>query len=128
LLNLNFKMKTIHNKKGQFIKVIWNKADKKKHSERMSGKNNYFYGKHHTKADKKIMSKIKKILWKSIDRLNVICKHHLDLNKKNNKKYNILILTNSKHSKFHRQSYRFLVEYGLIKKYIKWFDKKYGLK
>ncbi len=54
-------------------------------------------------------------------------KHHIDLNHNNNKTFNKLKLTSSKHSKLHQRAYEYLVEMGRIRKYIKWFDKKYGL-
>lgn len=68
-----------------------------------SGKNNPNYGKNNVQMHK----------------------HHIYL-KKNSKK--TLNLTSSKHSKLHHRAYDYLVEIGLIDKYIKWFDKKYGLK
>lgn len=54
-------------------------------------------------------------------------KHHLDLNTNNNKKSNILILTQKHHQQFHRLAYHYLLEeFGIneIKKYFKWFIKK----
>jgi hypothetical protein len=56
------------------------------------------------------------------------CTHHLDLNKKNNNKDNRLKLTNSQHAKLHQKAYEYLVKRGLIKRYIKWFFKKEGIK
>jgi hypothetical protein len=58
---------------------------------------------------------------------NLKCKHHLDLNKKNNKRYNLLKLTNSQHQLFHRLTYHYLFEkFGIkeILKYEKWFFKR----
>ncbi len=57
-----------------------------------------------------------------------IAKHHVYLEKNNNK---ILKLTYSKHAKLHSAVYEYL--YNIqgkkgIDKYIKWFDKTYGLK
>jgi hypothetical protein len=54
--------------------------------------------------------------------------HHIDMNKLNNKKINLLKLFQSKHSKLHQRAYEYLVSIGLVRKYIKWFDKKYHLK
>ena len=51
--------------------------------------------------------------------------HHIYL--KENSTQTIKIPYN-KHIKLHYQAYRYLVEIGLIDNYIKWFDKKYGLK
>jgi hypothetical protein len=53
-------------------------------------------------------------------------KHHIDLNKNNNTKSNILILTNSKHGKIHFFAYRYLVKTKQIKKYIRWFFNQKG--
>ena len=113
-------MKTIHNKQGKFIKVIWNKADKKKHSERMTGKNNPFYGMRHTNKTKLKLRKSHTGKKNS----NTICKHHLYL-KENSAK--TIKLTNSKHHILHHKAYNYLVELGLVDDYIKWFDKKYGI-
>jgi hypothetical protein len=48
-------------------------------------------------------------------------RHHINLDRKNNKKTNILILQNKKHSALHSNAYRYLVKTGQVKKYIKWF-------
>lgn len=80
----------------------------------MKGKNNPCYR-------KKMSRKTKQKIRLAID------KHHIDLNKNNNNKNNILLLPKRKHIKLHYQGYRYLVETKQIKKYIKWFDKKYGL-
>jgi len=53
----------------------------------------------------------------------MICEHHIDLNKRNNKKDNKLRLIYPIHSKLHNRAYKYLVKKGLIKKYIKWFLK-----
>lgn len=123
--------------------------------ERYKIEENPFKNKHHTLKTRKLMSekakerfkdpknhpmygkscslKTKKLISKgnSFPKGNLINRHHLDLNKKNNKINNILLLTLKKHQQFHRLIYRYLLEkFGIkeIKKYIKWFDKKYGLK
>lgn len=59
---------------------------------------------------------------------NTLHRHHVDLNHKNTKKSNIIILTASKHMKIHAKAYNYLVETGQITTYIKWFDKNFGLK
>jgi hypothetical protein len=59
---------------------------------------------------------------------DVISKHHIDLNRKNNKKSNILKIHQSIHSSLHHRAYDYLVKIGLIKKYIKWFFKNLGEK
>jgi hypothetical protein len=50
--------------------------------------------------------------------------HHIDL-RENSKR--TIKLTDKKHSQLHRLAYNYVVELGLVNKYIKWFDKKYGL-
>lgn len=57
-----------------------------------------------------------------------IHEHHIDLNHGNNKKSNKLYLLAPIHSKLHQRAYEYLIEIGLIRKYIKWFDIKYGLR
>lgn len=54
-----------------------------------------------------------------------IIKHHIDMNRENNNKNNLLFLTMSKHCSLHRKSYNYLVKLGLINKYIKWFKKNF---
>lgn len=56
---------------------------------------------------------------------NIIIKHHINLNKKNNRKRNILHISHSNHTKLHLTAYKYLVKKGLIYKYIKWFKKHY---
>jgi len=66
-----------------------------------------------------------RIAWNNGKNLkNRKCRHHIDLNKQNNKSDNILILTNSQHSSCHRWAYHYLVKKGLIKNYMKWFLRK----
>lgn len=52
---------------------------------------------------------------------NTIARHHIDLNKQNNRKSNKLILTQGIHTKLHQRAYEYLIKKGLIKKYIEWF-------
>jgi DNA-directed RNA polymerase subunit RPC12/RpoP len=54
---------------------------------------------------------------------NKIIRHHINLNKLNNTKGNILKITHSKHIKLHHYAYNYLVKIGKIKDYIKWFKK-----
>lgn len=56
---------------------------------------------------------------------NIIIKHHIYLRENSSK---TLKLSRSKHTQLHNRAYNYLVEMGLIKQYIKWFDKKYHLK
>jgi len=53
-----------------------------------------------------------------------IQKHHIDLDKQNNKKRNILYLQPKTHQYLHKWAYRYLVEKKEIKKYYKWFKEK----
>jgi hypothetical protein len=53
------------------------------------------------------------------------CKHHLDLNTKNNKDSNIYRLSSGNHQRFHRYAYNYLFKkFGIaeILKYKKWFE------
>jgi hypothetical protein len=52
---------------------------------------------------------------------NTIIKHHVNLNKGNNRKNNKLILTQSIHVSLHHRAYKYLVRLGIIRNYIKWF-------
>jgi hypothetical protein len=87
-------------------------------------KHAFYYG---VKKCKNCMYKTK-IAWNRNKKIgNLKCKHHVDLNKHNNKKSNIMILTNSKHLSLHRLTYLYiLTKFGLkgIKKYISWFNKR----
>jgi hypothetical protein len=105
-------------------------------SEKYRGKKAIRYMKYHTKISKIKMSKTR--IQRKIgtgknnpmfgkNRKNEIIKHHIDLNKKNKKKTNILKLTVSKHTSLHVRAYHYLVEVGKIRRYIKWYDKKFGL-
>lgn len=49
--------------------------------------------------------------------------HHVDMDKTNNHPSNILRLTGAKHRQLHVRGYEYLVEIGLVRQYIKWFDK-----
>lgn len=51
--------------------------------------------------------------------------HHIDLNKNNNKKSNLLKIPQNIHSSLHHRAYDYLVQKGLIKDYINWFFKKF---
>lgn len=54
-------------------------------------------------------------------------KHHVDLNQQNNKNNNLLYVSPKIHVYLHRKAYEYMLEIGLIKKYLVWFNKKYGL-
>jgi hypothetical protein len=64
---------------------------------------------------------------KRYDGTKIIHEHHIDLNHGNNKKSNKLYLFAPTHQKLHQRAYEYLVVKGLIRKYIKWFDNRYGL-
>jgi len=51
----------------------------------------------------------------------VIIKHHMDENKKNNNKENLLFLKRADHMLLHLTSYKYLIEIGEIDNYIEWF-------
>lgn len=51
-------------------------------------------------------------------------KHHIDLNKQNNKTINILYLPLTIHQYLHRWAYRYVIERNLINDYYKWFENK----
>jgi hypothetical protein len=82
-----------------------------------SSKISHFLGKKHTTETKLKMSKS-------------ICRHHIDMNQKNNNKTNILLLSKSNHQKIHRFMYDYISKIiknkKILKEYIKWFIKKYG--
>jgi hypothetical protein len=99
-------------------KLSWKKGDRQRRT--YIGKNNPNFDNHKLKGNKNPMF--------GKNRKNEIVKHHLDLNKKNNKQKNLLKLTQSKHSKLHQRAYEYLVRTKQIRNYIKWFDKKYQLK
>jgi hypothetical protein len=77
-------------------------------------KNHYLKGK---KMPIKTRKKISKTVRKSLQT------HHIDLNIENNKKSNLLKLTIKHHRYLHLWAYKYLVDTGQIKKYIKWFFK-----
>jgi len=58
-------------------------------------------------------------------RKNLINRHHIDLNRIDNRNNNILYLIDAAHQSLHKQAYNFLVETNQIKKYTKWFIKKF---
>jgi len=53
-------------------------------------------------------------------------RHHINLNRRDNKDLNILILPNmNKHRQLHARAYDYLVKINQITEYIKWFKKIY---
>jgi len=73
------------------------------------GKNNPNFGKRHNKK-------------------NDTERHHIDLDHDNNNKSNILLWTKTNHIRLHQRAYEYLVKKELIRKYIKWFIKRYYIK
>ena len=115
----------------------------KKHSQYKDGRS---VGKHYCiDCKKELSSYISKRCWKCYLKFhrgknhlpkpkklkltkNTLVKHHINLNKKNNRKNNKLILTQSIHIKLHQWAYKYLVKKGLIRKYMKWFFKQKEIK
>ena len=103
-------------------------------NRKLIGKNNPMFGKKHLKETVEKMRKNKLNRYngknnpnygKRHDKKNVVERHHIDLNKENNKKSNILLWTKTNHIRLHQTAYRYLVNKGLVRKYIKWFVKRY---
>jgi len=116
------KGKNHHNWKGEFPKCI---DCGKKLSIR---KNKNYKPKRCLKCWNKILIKhYRKKYSKKWHNKNKIVKHHINLNKYDNRKKNILKLTNSKHIKLHHYAYNYLVKIKKINSYMKWF-KKYFIK
>jgi hypothetical protein len=87
----------------------------------MKGKDNPRFGNHD------FAGKNNPMFGKKYDGKKRIVKHHIDLDHKNTKQSNILRLFVPKHIKLHQRAYEYLVRIGFIRKYIRWFDKKYRL-
>jgi predicted P-loop ATPase/GTPase len=68
---------------------------------------------------------VREILKKNHATADTLTKHHIYLKENSDK---IIITTYRKHKILHSRAYDYLVEIGLIDKYLIWFDKKYGLK
>ena len=98
-------------------------------TEFKKGQVSIFKGKHHTKeAIEKLRKRNigKKLTKKTRNKIkNSIHKHHIYLKENSDE---IMLLNPKKHIKLHYTGYEYLVETGQIRKYLKWFDKKYGLK
>jgi len=79
--------------------------------------------------DPKFIKKQKSVLKSRIEKMKKSkVKHHINLDKSNNNPGNILFLTFSKHTLLHLKAYEYFVHLGIIKKYIKWFNRNYKLK
>jgi hypothetical protein len=77
--------------------------------------------------NKKLSKKYRNKISKATKKAMKCIKHHIDLNKDNNRKSNIIYLSGSKHSTLHLKAYEYLVKINKIKDYIKWFNKIYKL-
>lgn len=126
------------------LSILMKKRLTKKERKRLS---QIAKGRKHTLAYKKYMSKIMKgraTKWLKGKPSNskghhlteehknklrtAIQKHHIDLNKENNKKRNLLYLSPKIHQYLHKWAYRYLVEIGQIKAYMKWFENRLNIK
>jgi len=98
------------------------------------GKDNGMFGKKQSKLSRekmRIKAKERIISKSQLNKMRYALmhnkvKHHLDLNRENNKDSNIYKLLNGRHQQFHRLAYHYLLEkYGIkeILKYKKWFEK-----
>jgi hypothetical protein len=70
--------------------------------------------------------------WYKIAKLSMkkrICKHHIDMNIKNNRKENFLYLKVKNHLNIHKFAYQYIIhKFGIkeIKRYITWFLKNHA--
>jgi DNA-directed RNA polymerase subunit RPC12/RpoP len=66
--------------------------------------------------------------WTGKSNKNIIVKHHIDSNNKNNDKSNFLKIKQGEHRSLHWRGYEYLVSLGLIKDYLSEFITKNGIK
>jgi hypothetical protein len=100
-------------------------------SHKQALKNNHkgFTGKHQSKKNRKRISE-KLMGHAGAKNQPKIVRHHTYL-VENSIFNDIMLLTPAKHNSLHKQAYRYIMEiYGKIEidKYIRWFDRKFGLK
>jgi DNA-directed RNA polymerase subunit RPC12/RpoP len=77
---------------------------------------------------RKVSLKIRKLLSKlrkGIKTGKQLSRHHINLNKKDERKSNIFILSRAKHTQLHQRAYEYLVYIDKINDYIKWYKEKY---
>jgi len=67
------------------------------------------------------------LYWLGKSNKDVIIKHHVDGNKKNNKESNFLKIAQGEHRSLHWNGYKFLVRINLIKEYLSDFTTKNGM-
>jgi len=65
--------------------------------------------------------------WTGKSNKDIIVKHHIDGNKKNNNKLNFLKIKQGEHRSLHWNGYKYLTNIGLIKNYVKDFCLKYEI-
>jgi len=66
--------------------------------------------------------------WEGKSNKDIIVRHHIDGNKKNNDESNFLKMTHSEHRSLHWRAYEYLVSSDLINHYLSEFITKYGIK
>jgi len=66
--------------------------------------------------------------WLGKSNKDIIVKHHIDANKKNNDNSNFLRIAHGLHRSLHWRGYEYLVSLGLIKDYLSEFTTKNGIK
>jgi len=66
--------------------------------------------------------------WEGKHNGNIIIKHHIDNNKKNNDESNFLKIKQNEHRSLHWNGYKYLVKIGMIDNYLSEFITKYGIK
>ena len=87
------------------------------------GENSSRYGKKYPEHSIKMRGKRNPNYHKISINGDTIIKHHIDMNKNNNDKTNLLFIKQGLHTSLHHKAYNYLVKIGQIKKYIKWFLK-----
>jgi len=106
----------------------FSKETRKKISLAKSGKGNQYFGKHLPQSNKEKMSKSMKKIWETTEYRNKIRKrnpyhkHHVDLNRHNNEKNNILTMSNRRHQQLHRFAYHYIIKVLGIKEIYKYIN------
>jgi len=97
----------------------------KETKEKMSINSGYRYTSIGKKRDPQIFKRISETKRK---RRYEYHKHHIDNNNTNNKKENILKVTNDFHNRIHNSAYKYIIEHRLLEKYFDWFKEKFKVK
>jgi len=103
-------------KRGLCRKCCFNKETKEKMSFAKLGKTTWNKGLTGFKG-----------YWSGKSNKDIIIKHHIDGNKKNNEETNFLKLTQGRHRSLHWKCYNYLVLIGEVNNYLKEFFKKYKI-